>query len=79
MSDNTQCDCVIKEYVVEIVFAENWANAVGPALHYARLGEKQAGVVLILESEEEWEYWYKLETFIHHYKLPIETWMVVGY
>lgn len=50
-----------------------------PAAHYYSLKTgKRTGIVLILESEKDLEFWIKLNTTIEYFKLPIETWMVRG-
>jgi len=45
--DNTRVDCLTKTHAVEFDFASKWAEAIGQSLHYSRMTNKQAGIVLI--------------------------------
>lgn len=60
LRDNTRVDCLTKNYAVEIEFARKWSQSVGQALHYARLSGEKPAVVLIIEDEGDWDYYWKL-------------------
>ena len=60
LEDGTRVDCLTKNYAVEIEFAENWYEAVGQALHYARLSERKPAVVLIIKKKSDWRYYHRL-------------------
>ena len=51
LPDKTRCDCLTEEYAIEFDFAKKWCEAVGQSLHYARLTEKKAGIVLIIGQD----------------------------
>jgi hypothetical protein len=38
--------------------------------------KKKAGIVLILETMKDRKYWFRLNTTIEHFNLPIDTWTV---
>ena len=60
LEDGTRVDCLTKNYAVEIEFAKNWYEAVGQALHYARLSERKPAVVLIIKKKSDWRYYQRL-------------------
>lgn len=71
MFDKTRLDCLLTEYAVEVDFAHKWAEAIGQAMHYARLTGKPPGILLIIESSDdekhlmrlrETAYWIKVWT-----------------
>lgn len=74
LPDGTRCDCITKTHAVEIDFARNWAEAIGQSLHYARLTNKRAGIVLIITSVNDLSLWSRLNDNIKYYKLPIDIW-----
>jgi len=53
MFDRTRLDCLLPEYAVEVDFAHKWAEAIGQAMHYARLTGKPPGILLIIESPDD--------------------------
>ncbi|WP_028294270.1 hypothetical protein [Oceanobacter kriegii] len=73
-SDRTRVDCITQTHAIEFDFGNKWSEAIGQALGYAMETNKRAGVVLILESPEDYKYWIKLNSIIDHYELPIDTW-----
>jgi len=77
MRDGTRCDCVTKEYAIEFDFADKWAEALGQALHYALMTGKKAGIVLILESEKDWKYYYRLAGVIASNGIECRVWAVM--
>ncbi|WP_051326935.1 hypothetical protein [Desulfatibacillum aliphaticivorans] len=79
LRDNTLCDCVTDTHAVEFDFAENWTEAVGQALHFARMTAKKPGIVLILRSKDDKKYMDRLNQEIEQYNLPIEVWSIQEY
>ncbi|KAB0665625.1 hypothetical protein F6V25_07845 [Oryzomonas japonica] len=61
MPDGTRADCVTDDYAVEIDFAPKWAEALGQALHYADQTGKRPGILLIIEREKDWRYYWRLK------------------
>jgi hypothetical protein len=76
LPDKTRCDCVTDTHSVEFDFGNNWAESIGQGLHYSAISKKKAGIVLILEKIKDRKYWFRLNTTIQHYGLPIDTWNV---
>lgn len=76
MQDGTRADCVTDEYAIEFDFGHKWYEAVSQSLWYSLQTNKPAGIVLILESKDEYKYWVRLNTLIGHFELPIHTWAV---
>ena len=52
------------------------AEAIGQSLYYSLQTGHRAGVVLILEDQQDRVYWLRLNSTIQHFKLPIDTWAV---
>jgi len=74
LPDKTRCDCLTKTHAIEFDFGKKWAEAIGQALFYSLQTGKRAGIVLILESDEDRKYWIRLNSTIQHFKLPVDTW-----
>lgn len=76
LPDRTRADCVTATHAVEVEFGKKWAESIGQALFYGLQTGKRAGIVLILEKVDDRRYWYRLNSVIQNYKLPIDTWAV---
>ena len=60
LPDRTRVDCLTDTHAIEIDFADQWYCAVGQALHYARMAEREPGIALILEHPEDEKYLERL-------------------
>ena len=76
LPDKTRCDCLTATHAVEFDFGKKWAEAIGQSLYYALQTGKRAGVVLILEDQQDRVYWLRLNSTIQHFNLPIDTWAI---
>lgn len=74
LPDKTRADCLTLTHAVEVEFGNKWAESIGQSLFYALQTDKRPGVVLVIESVEDRRYWYRLNTFIREFNLPIDTW-----
>lgn len=74
--DGTRCDILTDEYAIEVDFADKWAEAIGQSLNYAIQFNKRAGIVLIIESQNDYKYVIRLNSIIAHFNLPIKLWNV---
>ncbi|QPJ65230.1 MAG: hypothetical protein G3M78_07435 [Candidatus Nitrohelix vancouverensis] len=74
--DRTRVDCLTTQHAIEFDFGSKWAEAIGQALHYSMATGKEAGIVLILETEEDGKYWIRLNNIIQRYHLGIHTWKI---
>jgi len=77
MPDGTRCDCVTATHAVEFDFAGKWSEAIGQSLNYAMQTNLKPGIVMIVERPEERRHWIRLNSIILHFKLPIDTWLVM--
>ena len=54
LRDRTRVDCVVDmdgvAYAIEFDFAKKWAEAIGQALYYGRMMNREPGIVLIVED-----------------------------
>lgn len=74
MPDRTRVDCLTETHAIEYDFGPKWAEAIGQSLGYGFATDRKAGIVLILKSKGSLKYWFKLNSIIDHYNLPIDTW-----
>lgn len=74
LPDKTRADCITSTHAVEVEFAKKWAESIGQSLFYSLQTEKRGGIVLILESENDRRYWYRLNSVIKQFNLPIDAW-----
>ena len=58
--NNTRCDIATKKYAIEVDFANKWQEAVGQSLNYANQLQKDAGILLIVEEKEDFQFAGKL-------------------
>jgi hypothetical protein len=75
LPDKTRVDCLTDTHAIEYDFARKWAEAVGQSLHYARMTNKQAGIVLIKKRGGQ-KYVDRINAMITHYNLPITLWVI---
>jgi hypothetical protein len=73
MPDNTRCDILTEEYAIEVDFAHKWAEAIGQSLHYAKMMNRQAAIVIVLRKKNDHLHMKKLMRVISSYKLPIKV------
>ena len=76
LPDRTRVDCLTAEYAIEVEFADKWAEAVGQSLYYAFQTGEKAGIALIFRKDTDRRYWYRLNSVIEHYHLPIRVWEI---
>lgn len=76
LKDGTRCDCVTDGYAVEVDFARKWAEGIGQALNYGIETGKPSGLLLIIETENDWKYYKTAMKIIRHYHLPITVWTI---
>ena len=72
LEDGSRVDLLTETYAFEIEKSYNWKEAVGRALHYAKLTGHRAGIILILEHMSADKYLERLKELIAEYELPIE-------
>lgn len=80
MDDRTRCDCVFTEnnitYSVEVDFAKKRYQAVGQALHYSRMSNSHAGILLIIESDKDIKYLNSMIKDIQYHNLKIQVFTI---
>ena len=76
LSDKTICGCLTETHAIVFASEDNWLECIGKAFHSAVLTEKQPGLVLIMEKEEENPHIQKVNAIIERFDLPITMWMV---
>lgn len=65
--DGTRVDCLTDSFAIEFDFAPKWAEALGQALHYARMTGRQPAIFLILEHDSDMRYVQRLAPLCEKY------------
>lgn len=76
LPDRTRVDCLTSTHAIEVDYAKKWPEAIGQALHYARLTDTVPGIALIVETEKDQVYLNRLYSVIRHWHLPIQVWVL---
>lgn len=79
LKDGSRVDCLTPTHAIETELAREWHEAVGQSLFYAQETKKQAGIVLVLRSKEDFIYLKSLNKLVATYKLPITVWHIGPY
>ena len=75
LSDRTRVDIVTNTHVIEVDFAEKWAESIGQSLHYqGMMDNKKAGVLLIIEGKEEERFIDRLVGVAAKYGIDVWVW-----
>ena len=75
LKDRTRVDCLLKEYAVEVDFAQKWAESIGQSLYYANQTSRKAAVLLIMEDEiKDQKFLNRLENVSK--KQDIDIWLI---
>lgn len=77
--DGTRCDILTDEFAIEVDFGDKWGEAIGQSLNYGFQFNRQPGIALILETQEDYRYFLRVNSIIEHYKLPIIVWAIKAY
>ena len=73
LPDRTICDCLMKNYAVEVDWAGKW-EAVEQALHYARLTRRKPGILFICRSPKDRKKIARTRENLRFYNLSIRIW-----
>ena len=71
LSDNTRIDCLTDEYAIEFDFANKWAEAIGQSLHYSFMTNKKAGIVLIVENDDDKKYVDRIKPLCEKHEIAL--------
>jgi hypothetical protein len=74
LPDRTRVDIVTEKYAIEVDFGYKWAEAIGQALYYEKMLDKQAGVLLVLEGREEERFLNRLMTVAVEHGIKVWVW-----
>lgn len=75
LSDRTRVDIVTDTHVIEVDFAEKWAESIGQSLHYeGMLNNKKAGVLLVIEGKEEERFIDRLVGVAAKHNIDVWVW-----
>lgn len=69
--DNTRIDCLTKTHAIEFDFASKWAEAIGQSLHYSNMTGKNAGIVLIIENNDDYKYFNRIKPLCEKYQISL--------
>lgn len=71
LADRTRVDCLLDDYAIEFDFTTKWAEAPSQALHYARMTNRMAAVVIIVESARDCPRLQRLHNLIYYDKIGV--------
>ena len=71
LPDGTRVDCLIKDYAVEIEYAQKWAEAIGQALYYAKITGRKPGVVLVMREHGDERFARRLREVASQEKIKV--------
>ena len=70
--DDTRCDLVTATQAIEVDWAPKWAEAVGQALYYGTVLNKEPTIILlVVDLEKERRYVYRCQTVAAQYKIKL--------
>lgn len=78
LADRTRVDCLLPDFAIEVDYASKWAEAMGQALHYARMTQRRPGVLLILRQPADMRYARRLYLDAQHWGVPLFVWTVTA-
>lgn len=76
MRDGTRADIVTTTHVIEVDFAEKWAESIGQSLHYALQTGLKAGVLLIVDETDDERYLVRWRSVVTENRLPIDLFLI---
>ena len=77
--DDTEVDCLLNHYAVEVEFAKRYMQATGQANHYARKSGLKSGILLILEKESDVKYWHNLKDDLERKVTFMRLWCIAPF
>lgn len=74
---NGRVDILTNEYAIEVERASKWKNSIGQALWYSLQTGKKPGIVILLESTNEYHFVQKLNSSLQHAGIEdqIKVWL----
>lgn len=76
LADYSICECLTETHAIAFAVDDDWTEALGQVLYHALITEKQPGIVLFKEKDENPPYILLMETLISRYDLPVTVWKV---
>ena len=74
LPDEAICDCLTKTHAVAFASEDNWTEAIGKSLHHALTTDREPGIVVVIEQDEDQSHVSQLSAVIEHFSLPIILW-----
>lgn len=74
---NGRVDILTDDYAIEVERADKWKNSIGQALWYAQQTNKKPGIIIILESPEDFKHFQRLNSSLAYAGLAqrVTTWI----
>jgi hypothetical protein len=74
--DGSRVDILTEKYAIDVDFADKWAEPIGQSLNYGFQFQRRAGIVLIVDGEDQQGKAIRLGSLIRHYSMPIDLWIM---
>lgn len=71
--DGSRVDILDEEYAYEVEFAGKWKESIGQALHYGDIFKRKGAIVLIVESQKDFEKYLSAKKLIRKKNLDLEV------
>ena len=71
LPDGTRIDCLTEDFAVEFDFASKWAESIGQSLYYASKTSRRPGIVLIIEKNKDFKYYYRIKQLCNDYGISL--------
>lgn len=76
--DGTRVDLLLPGFAIEVDWASKWAEAIGQALYYAAIAQREPAIVLLVKTsvKEERRFVYRALTVSASLGIPVWVWDV---
>lgn len=71
LPDRARVDILNETYAIEVDFAAKWAESVGQALYYSEMTGKRAGVLLVVNGDNDEQHIKRLMTLAAKYGITV--------
>jgi len=71
LPDRSRVDILNETYAIEVDFAAKWAESVGQALYYSEMTGKRAGVLLVVDGDNDEPHIKRLMTLASKYGITV--------
>jgi hypothetical protein len=71
LDDQTRVDIITDTFAIEVDFAKKWAESIGQSLYYAEKTHRKAGVLLLVDGNNDNKYIKRLMILAIKYNITV--------